>query len=213
MRKILILFSLLAVYNGYAQKKIIDNQFPDKYLMAYIEPAAAGDFFNGHSFRGGVEYGINEQWALSCTAGSYFQHGYIIKGEIKRYFRQKGIVRPFLALEYRNLWHMFTTCDYVRKQEAAEEYVADKSQPVSYDIERIVNQVSVKYGKTVFLRNNWVFEWYAGMGIRFKSAHTTQDQTNLYYYNQSIRTVLSYTKGEGIWPGVLLGVKLGKRLF
>ncbi|MFT3822290.1 MAG: hypothetical protein QM731_00170 [Chitinophagaceae bacterium] len=212
MKKGLILLLSLAFLQAQSQKAQQFSTAPytlGKYLIVFVEPAALGDFVNGSSFRGGIEYGLNNNWALSATAGAYLQNGYIIKGELKRYLNDAPN-RAFLSLEYKNLWHVYTARDYVRKRDSIDMYVPDKDQPVNYNVERVVNQLSIKYGRTHFMNHNLVFEWYAGAGVRFKSAHTNQDQSELYHYHESMAAGFSYTPGKVIYPGFTLGVKVGR---
>jgi hypothetical protein len=194
---------------------VLSKRVPTRYVILYAEPIAMLDWNNGASYRFGMEYTFASKWAVYGTAGGYLEQGYILRAGIKRFFKQEGNARHSLGLEYINTWHINTVHDDYLKQDSGAAPVADESRPVSYTTEKYINSISVMFSREAFWRHHWVFEVYAGAGVKFKRTLTSipQSELNLLYnYQESDISNFSSTPGTFTTLDLRLGIKIGRVL-
>ncbi len=212
MKKLSLAILLLLSLFSEGQHTHFYNRIPGKYLVVFIEPAALLDFYNGPGLRLGTEYSINKMWSVSGTAGVYFEQGYMIRGELKRYYINRDNRLYFFSLAYLNAWHIHQANDFYRKPDPTEGYVADKSRPVNYLSDKHINNINLVWGYDLFWNHHWWFEVYTGAGIKFKTVNNNisdaiQDQ--LYHFHESVIDNLSFTSGRITTLSIMLGIKTG----
>jgi hypothetical protein len=213
--RILLISAILILGNlpAEAQDTAAENRPYDRYLMLYIEPLALLDGVDGQSFRAGMEYPLNRKWSVYATGGDYFLEGYILRAGIKKYFRHAGSARYSLSGEFINSWHLNRVTDYYTKDDNnGQGGIPDYSRPVSYLVEKKINAFTVILACDRIWGRRWVFEYYAGLGVKFKEAGIsipTSIENQLYNFNNSFIDGISYVPGQYVEPDIRLGIKLG----
>jgi hypothetical protein len=213
--KLLPAFILLLLCPGLrAQDTTLSNRIPSHaYTIVYNEPLALLDGFNGLSARFGVEHAWNSIWSLYGTGGVYFEQGYVARVGIKRFCGQDENHRYSLGIEYMHNWHIHTEHDYYRKPDPTEDYAPDDSRPLSFTEEKNNHVIDLTVNVDEFWRHHWVFQFYGGVGVKFKNAiigvpDSTLEQ--LYHFHESMIEGVSATSGNYVLPDFRFGIRIGR---
>jgi hypothetical protein len=166
-KKILIILILFCYNKNFAQiNNGIDNKFSIK-----VNPLALIDVYGSYSYRIGAEFKIYKNFATSIELGNYFNYGkndglrdnskgFIIKPEIKMYLNENKLTTgEFVSLEYQYKEIAFNYNDSI------------KTAPIptyekEYRIYKNISCINLKYGNLKVYKNNFLFEYYFGAGIR-----------------------------------------------
>lgn len=210
----LLLAQLLTAQDSISER----NRFSLK-----VTPLALLDIYGGNSCRIGAEFKLRNNIAASLEYGTYFSYsakgfftpvkigtrGNIIRAEVK-YYRNKDklCTGDFLSIEYM---YKNITFDYIDSISIASKPTYEKQ----YTIYKEISCLTFKVGNLTVFNNNMLFEWYAGLGLRFYTCgHNTLTEEE----NKGILT----SEGHGdlvgdaqrvnafkVLPNISLGIKLG----
>ena len=166
--KILLAFVLFCFQKNFAQtNNVNENKFSVK-----VNPLALIDAYGSYSYRIGTEFKIYKNFATSIEIGSYFNYGkndgirtnskgFIIKPEIKMYLnRNKMTTGDFISLEYQYKKIAFNYLDSIK-------IAPTPTYQKEYRIYKNISSINLKFGNLKVYKNNFLFEYYVGAGIRF----------------------------------------------
>lgn len=188
-----------------------------------LTPLALIDIYGGNSYRIGSEFRLKNNIAASLEYGKYFSYsakgffepvkigtrGNIIRAEVK-YYRNKDKLcsGDFFSIEYL----------YKNTSFNFRDSISSGSKPTyekQYTIYKEISCLTFKLGNLTVFDNHLLFEWYAGLGLRFYTCgHNTLTEEE----NKSVLT------GEGhgdlvgdamrvnavkLLPNLSLGIKVG----
>jgi len=212
MKKTLILFIVLFAMKARGQTSTSNTSFTN-YNFYFIEPLSALDFFNGPCLRLGSEFPLNYKYSLSITLGVYFEKGDLLKKELKRYYQNDEKERQFISIGYEYINHVHYVNDVYERIDSVSGAVPLNNMSVSYSVGKHINDFYFKYGYDILWKHHWLFEFYTGLGVRFKDANksiTDSVQSKLYHFNESMIEYYSFHTGHFVQPIALLGIKVGK---
>lgn len=166
--------------------------------------------------RAGIEYKLKKNYALYHEVGTYFPNangmsnnkGIIVRCELKRYLNREGLTSGhYLSAELFYKYQYYGTSDSIHG-------VPDYSR--NYFVSKNVGCLSLKYGFMLVCKHRIILEGFAGIGVRYKVAHsslTTDENDNLMSSDDSYNINLALNKaGTSVTPNVNVGVKIGYRL-
>lgn len=177
-------------------------------VLSYI------DFFGGLSYRLGAEIKLYDNISSSLEIGKYFRYqtdnrkGGIVRAELKFYEDDEICIGNYFSVEYlyKNTTFNFTDSFAIPlKPRYEKEYIIHKE----------ISCLTLKYGELEIYKNRFVFEWYAGIGIRFysKAYNNLTNEENIYMLTgeghgdivgKAIRLV-----GMRVTPNLNAGIKIG----
>lgn len=147
---------------------------PNRFSLK-LTPLALIDIFGGNSYRIGSEFKLKNNIAASLEYGKYFSYsakgffeplkigtrGNIIRAEVK-YYRNKDKLCSgnFFSLEYM---YKNISFDYKDSINIASKPIHEKQ----YTVYKEISCLTFKLGNLTVYDNNLLFEWYAGIGLRF----------------------------------------------
>ena len=231
MKPVTIPFLLLLLF-GHRACAQSDEQFGHK-LAVSISPLSLIDYSDGSSIRVSVDARVHNQFSFSAEAGTYTSmanyfsyrqnpRGFIIKPCLKFYWRRKKqIADPgsevnsrYLAIEYQYKQQSYQLTDSISLPVTGtyrKDYAATKS----------VNCISLKYGLLFTSPDSrFFYELYGGIGIRFSNASSTLTDDEYKgllrgegHHNSTVAGYSSREMGNYVYPDLLLGVKVGLRVF
>ncbi len=186
-------------------------RLPNGTMKVFVEPAALIDFVNDPSIRVGVEAPVYKHFAAFATGGIYTSGTYG-KAGIKYYgFTQKDPELFFsLCAFYKN--NTYTSNDNIRVRDTLVASGYHPGPDFSYEVSKRVKGIHFEIGE-VTAGKYFAFEWFAGIGIRVRTALPSVSdsvQYTLYHYHESMTTnfnnIASVNK---VYPSLSAGVRLG----
>jgi hypothetical protein len=211
MKKTLLL-ALLAVGLQANAQQDSSKALPGKTIF-FWEPAAILDNLSSPSIRLGVQFPINKELALALTGGMYIPKGFISKVELKCYFREdknkNGMPYGSVEIFYKSQSYQAKDNQKVydsalRRSIAGADY--------SYPVDKKVYGLTFKFGQSKTFNRYFVFEWYTGLGIRWKSTDvgiSKEEQDKLYHWEESVINALTNERGKKLGLTIALGIRLG----
>jgi hypothetical protein len=169
MRKTLFfLFVLNTLIASSQSDTITDNRFCIK-----ISPLSLIDFTSCYSYRFGVETKLYKNYSLNLECGGYFPNsngytnirGFVAKVEVRMYLNKKSLTQGrYVSLEYFYKNQSFTNTDSIAAKHDYEK---------SYTLYKYINCGTIKYGNVLLKVKHFVFDYFGGIGIRYKNVHST----------------------------------------
>jgi len=137
-------------------------------LMVKIPVLSYIDIFGGLSYRLGAEMKIYENISGSLELGKYFsfqsenRRGGIIRAEVKGYRNEEKCTGNYFSIEYL---YKNTTFNFVDSFASPSKLRYEKE----YKIHKEISCLTLKWGELEIYKKRLVFEWYAGIGLRYYS--------------------------------------------
>jgi hypothetical protein len=182
-------------------------------------PLVLADLYGGNSFRGGVEFKVYRNIALSAIVGGFIPnglssgtnvHGVIIQPELKIYLNHSGrTVGDYISLEYIYKNNRFNMTDSIY---GIPDY------ETTYTMHKTAQAVLLKWGRQYVHGSHFVFDFNFGGGVRQinASADLSEAEQNHIMSGEGhggvIYGVLRYT-GLYYSPQITVGFKLGWKIF
>ena len=169
MKNIFLCIFLLVASNRISAQ--INNEIDNKFCLKF-NPLALIDFYGSYSYRIGAEFKIYRNFATSVEIGKYFNYGkndglrgnskgFIIKPEIKMYLNENKLTTgEFVSIEYQYKEIAFNYNDSIK-------IAPIPTYKKEYRIYKNISCINLKYGNLKVYKNNFLFEYYFGAGIRF----------------------------------------------
>lgn len=190
----------------------------DIKLAVKLAPLATIDLVTKTSYRGGVEFKVSRNKSIYIEGGGFFPNynasnvkGFLIKIEPKVYFSYFGRCNgEFISVEYM---FMKQSYDYTDSIKLNGGYLKD------YRINKTINCINLKFGKTIVFKRNFLIEWSFGLGARFKIANSTltnEEADNRYYGGDPAASMINQFNnkiGHRTALNISGGLKVGYRLF
>ncbi len=210
-------------------KKNKNSEDPDdNKLSIEIPPLALLDGISGPSYQIGSEVKLCHNLSIYFEGGEYINtnisyytdggretdlKGYLVKCELKYYLNHDEITSGnYLSLE-----------GFYKKQSFDWQDSIHLTPPylTTFTEFKSVYCLNVKYGQLFVYKSRIIIDWYVGLGIRFgnfTSTLTPQQVSGLKYgdtseYDGDQLGETVYPGGKKILPNVVLGFKIGYRIF
>jgi hypothetical protein len=195
----------------------VDNRFSILTL-----PQSLVDVYGGPSYRIGMEFKIYRNLSTYLEGGKYFSYfpsgpesalrGSIILPEIKYYLNWEGFTTGrYLALQYAYKDQTTNLSDTVTvKQPGGTTRVLKY-----YDLNAIIQSINLQYGDLVIRRKRLVIDYFAGVGVDFRNAHSTlpgTEQNSIIHRGDYSLTEVRFQTGQLIYPNVTFGIRIGYRI-
>lgn len=216
-RTILLFLALASILN--AQTPIEE---PNRFSLK-LTPLALIDIYGGNSARIGSEFKLKNNIAASLEYGTYFSYrakgffepvkigtrGTILRAELKFYRnKNKLCTGDFFSIGYlyKNI-----SFDYVDSINTASKATYEKQ----YTIYKEISCLTFKLGNLTVYENNLLFEWYAGVGLRFYTCgHTTltEEERNGLLTGEGHGDLVGDSQRVNavkLLPNLSLGIKVG----
>lgn len=210
--RVLLIVFFLTSGNIVAQQKNTDN-----IIILNVAPLALVDYFDGASLRFGAEFKIKNNISFTIENGQYLRYlkstkinpsGYLIRPSLKYYLNRNHCYGKFIALEYQYKNQHYDLRDSI-------EYSSinfDKQ----YSMQRIVHFVVFKYGNMINFGKNFIFEWYAGIGIRYIRSYSslTEEEKNSIIPDSECPIQKDFIRQSGtlLYPDFKAGIKIGYKI-
>jgi len=199
--------------------KIKDITNVDNRLSLLTEAFAPFDAYGGPSFRLGIECKIIRNLAAYLEAGNYFSwypygnesalRGTILLPEIKYYLNPNGYsTGRYIALQYAYKDQTNNLSDTVSVMEKSV-FVRQVKQ---YELYKIVQSISLKYGTFLIRRKGFTVDFFAGAGVDFRNAHSSlseQEQNSIVRPGDYSLVYSRFAVGKVVSPTVTFGIKVG----
>ncbi len=175
-------------------------------------PFSLLDFYSGSCYKIGLECKVFRQYAITVEYGGYLPDfnklvdikGSLIEVGLRRYldnnYDHNG---AYLSLNYRYKEQSFGYHDDFR---SAIPYSKD------YKVKKYVNCVNLNVGVCSVSERGFVFDLYAGVGIRMKSVRSSlslDELKNGEAFSRSPVLRLMVKPGSFILPNLSVGIRLG----
>jgi hypothetical protein len=213
MRIFYIILLLACTYTAEAQ----ETSAGDNLLSIKTTPTAFIDIYGGYSYRLGLEAKLHHNIAAAIEYGRYYNigntgikidpKGFIVKPEWRVYLNNKQqTTGSYISLEYMYKKIVYDYKDSIRMPLTP---VFQKQ----YTIHKNVQALAIKYGELKVYRNRFIFEWYAGAGIRWINGYNSlSEQENdglLTGENHGDMIGDGQRAIDGLYPHISLGFKIG----
>lgn len=199
-----------------------NTEEPNRFSLKFT-PLALIDVFGGNSYRIGSEFKLKNNIAASLEYGRYFSYsakgffeplkigtrGNIIRAEVKYYLNKDKLCSGnFLSLEY-----MYKNISFGYK-----DSINVASKPTyerQYTIYKEISCLTFKLGNLTVFDNNILFEWYAGIGLRFYTCgHNTltEEERNGLLTGEGHGDLVGDSQrvnAPKVLPNLSLGIKVG----
>ena len=196
------------------------NEGKDNIFCIKTNPLSLVDVYGSYSYRIGLETKIYKKIAFSAEAGNYFNYGkndeirdntkgHIIKPEVKWYVNKNGRTDgDFVSLEYTYKDISFDWKDSIPT-------TSEPNRVINYRIHKNINCLTAKIGNLKVYTNNFIFEWFVGIGLRISKGNdslTDEERDRIRAYDES--EISSAQKNVNYFlPNLSLGIKVGYRLY
>ena len=204
---LILLFSSKLIFG---QQDSIDNK-----LRLTLTPLSLIDFYSGSSPRIGIEYKLKNNYAFYHEIGTYFPNfngiknnqGILAKTEFKYYLKKSGFTSDtYFSAELFYKYQTYNTWDTINiKPIYRKDYTVYKS----------VGCFTIKYGLVEFFKCGITLDYFVGLGVRFKNAHstlTTEENNNIQRVGDNGGNILENKAGQFILPNFEAGFKIGYKL-
>ena len=209
MKRLFLIIIILLPHFGFA--RATDSCASQAMKKLFIEPFPLVDFYNSPSLRLGGELPIGYNRSAIATVGVY-PMGYYLKAGIKQYGKRGRSKNRYFSVNafYKNegyamVDNILVTDPYLHKPTA-------EGPKVDYDVHKRVGGINVEVGQAYF-RGNLSLEWYAGAGIRIKTATVSISdslQNRLYNFTESeIENYTDRSAKNAVLPSLSLGIRIG----
>ena len=208
MRRYLFLFIVLIVSS---HAIAADTDKTVKPLAIYILPTQLIDIAYDYGLNVGAEIPLFRQFALTGEYCKYFAaDGFMARANLKYYFKHSKDpeLGPYLALEYGYKDEAYQGSDNIRNA------AGQAGIPVKYEVYKFVNTATLKYGALYVVSKRLYFDFYAGLGIKYKVAWNslTDDQiSSLYHWHEGDIDKFANCANRGYTLSLSLGLKIGYR--
>ena len=148
-----------------------NDSIKDRIILK-LSPLPIIDLFNSPSLRLGPEIKINDKLSFSAEYGMYLPTfvglknitGQTIKVELKKYIRDNHAgSKAYCSLEYfykDNAYDVTDTITETPKYAKTHRY------------HKYNNCLSIKFGVLSFKKKNFIVEYYAGVGVKYKNVNS-----------------------------------------
>lgn len=210
MKTFVFFIALLSTNILYGQKQGIKE-----IVSVKVCPLALLDIYSGMSPRIGLEYKLKKSLYLYNEIGTYISgpnsllnnKGFISKMELKKYFNSDGINNGnYLSAEILFKHQSFGLTDTILTSPKYER---------AYSVTKNVSCFTIKFGEIKDLKHNFFFDYFIGLGLRYKLATSTLTKEE----NQNIKGEGDYRlniavgqAGDFFYPNIDFGIKVGYRL-
>ena len=177
-----------------------------------VAPLSLIDFYNGATYKGGVEWNIVGKNAITIEGGGYLNNfngltnidGYLIDIGVRHYLTSNNMQQsPYLAVNY---FYKNQTFDY------RDSIVIPIPYELNYTTSKQVHCINLNAGKVIVLKHHLLLDIYGGLGIRLKDVQSTLTEfelENAIEYNDSQSLYFLVTPGNFAYPNVNLGLRIG----
>lgn len=208
---------LLSLSFSYTQE---EQQKPANYFIA-LSPLSLINYTDGSSLRITIERKAFKHFTVSSEIGFYISWGnnfgykndpggFIVKPCLKYYLKNEHNFNSlYIAIEYQYKTQKYSLADSIQMNNSP-------TYAKSYSMKRKINCISVKLGNFKTIKNRFVVEWYAGLGVRFFQSVTNlsaPEYDNILrgeqYGNSTSAGYFARTIGQHVYPNITLGIKTG----
>ncbi|WP_333809220.1 hypothetical protein [Flavobacterium sp.] len=194
-------------------------QNKENNFIVTLAPLALIDIYDGASVRIGSEIKLHQNVSFGLEGGSYLTYlkstkinpnGYLIRPIVKYYLNKQNCFGKYIALEYQYKNQTYEMRDSIRME--ADTYEKQ------YGMKRIIHSAVFKYGNLKNIGENFLLEWYCGIGIRHirSFSNLTGEESDGILTGEEgdcpIQEDIIRLTGTRIFPDFRLGIKLGFRL-
>ncbi len=193
----LIIFLILATK---AQQSLLGVQaFPLSFI----------DFVSGSAYKLGLETKVYKNWSIRASAGGYFSNfngltntkGALINMELKRYFKDNS--GRYFSLDGLVKNQSFTwSSDTIR---IAPDHIQ------SYRLDKHLWAISLKYGKNTVYPSGFTFDWFVGLGLRYKNVSTDLTAEEIKHRDPGDSQIVPFmtSVGHRVVPNFIAGFTVG----
>mgnify|MGYP001945055221 CR=1 FL=1 len=219
IKRIIITLVILVPLFGIAQ---MDSSRVKNKLIISASPIHLLEFYHGASANLGFEIRSNDRYSFygefgkylpnSAVANNYYQSGYTLSGELKRYFNNG---KTYLSFQYIYGEQSYTRSDvigYTYEYDCDCEY----EEFMVYQVQKKFQDFSFRYGGLYVIKKRLTFNPYVGFGLRFQEADidiNDQLAAQRYLGSWSVPHNWIHEKGQKIYPKVHLGLRIGFKIF
>lgn len=206
-----------------AQQNDKSDSVEKNKLSIELSPLSLLDVYDASSLRIGVEANLYKNLSVYIEGSQYFLinnnffnlegrmsnvKGNIIKGEIKYYLNQYSEWHGYLSIQGFYKKQSFDWQDSIHLTPAYLTTFREFKSVYAFD---------VKYGQQRIYKKRFIFEWYIGIGVRFKdvtSTLTPAQQGSLQYsddnqWDSDLLGDIANPIGKSIVPDLDLGIRIG----
>jgi hypothetical protein len=177
-----------------------------------LAPIALIDFYNGATYKGGLELAVFNNNTITIEGGGFFNNfngltninGYLIDVGFRHYLNSKTANHyPYFSVNYIYKNQSFDIADSI---------AGLVPYHVTYTTEKQVHCANLNVGKTIVIKQHLLVDVYGGIGIRWKDVNSSLSESeleNAVTYNDSQSLYFLVTPGQFIYPNVQFGLRLG----
>lgn len=209
-RRLLVLFFLILTLSLRAQRNI------PLHAGIRFAPFQLIEFYNGASYRGGLDLEIGPRWGLTLEAGGYFRNFNGLKDI--RGFQVDGGIKCYLSPERDNSFYILLNSSYRESGFNFGDSIANNPNYYQeYRIEKYITCLNLSFGEHARIKDSRFFiDYWAGLGVRFRNVHASIPKEILIKgieYSDSQAAFFMFTPGKAVWPNATVGFRIGFRLF
>ena len=197
----------------------LSAQNKDNNVIVTLSPLALVDIYDGASLRLGTEIRLQDNLSFAIEGGYYLTYlkstkinpnGYLLRPTFKYYLNKQNGSGRYIALQYQYKNQTYEMLDSIEIDNTTFEK--------QYGMKRTVNSVVVNYGNLRNLGDNFLLEWYFGIGIRHIRSHSNlsnEEYDGILTGEEGdcpIQEDIIRLTGTRIFPDFRVGIKIGFRM-
>jgi hypothetical protein len=202
MKQFLFFFFFIISLNSFSQS----DPYAEAKISAKLYPMAFYPGYAGPSVRMSLEYRIKNNISLENQAGLFFYYskGYTAALECKYYTGENKLIEG----RYFSAEFFYKNQSYNRSDSIGAEWKV-------FSVSKNVECLTFKYGNLKIYDSGFVFDAFAGLGVRFQqNTNTLSAEENAEINSSSAYRVyrILHQAGNKVYPNFVASIKIGWRI-
>ena len=171
------------------------------------------DFISGSSYRLGAEVRLYQAWSVKFSGGGYFRNFNGLENT-------KGAIGTLALKKYINpATGKYLSADFLVKNQSFNwstdtiRIAPDHIQ--TYRLDKHLWAISIKYGQAKVYANGFVFDWFVGLGLRYKNVSASLSPDEIKHRDPGDSQIVPFmtSVGHRVVPNVSIGFVVGYCFF